>query len=112
MTVAEQLSIWAASPGGEILMGITYDDKPYVVQRMKARDALAGFERLRGNRPDRVMQAAWERAALAGFERRNADIDVARVADLNGVTCVVIEGRLSGPDTTYRAVLSSAEPFL
>jgi hypothetical protein len=113
MTVSEQLSIWASSSSGDILVGITYDAEPVVIERMKARDALAAFERVTGKAPDRVMQAAWSRAAIVGFERRHSEINVARVAELGGVTCVIVEGRIpNGPHAAYRAVFSSAETFL
>jgi hypothetical protein len=89
MTASEQLSIWAADPKHDLLVGITYDEKPYVVERIKARDALVGLDR-------------WK-----------AEINVARVAELNGVTCIIVEGRVPDrPQAAFRVVLSAAEPFI
>lgn len=86
MTATELISIWAEA-SDDILVGVTYDDKPYEFAQVKAKEALIGFAR---------------HAAL---------INVARVAELNGVTCVVVEGRLPEPGGAYRAVLSTAESF-
>jgi len=67
MTVIEQLINWAEAPGSEIFVGFSYSDKPYVVQRVKARDAARGLQKL-------------------------ADANRARVKIIKGITCVVIKG--------------------
>jgi hypothetical protein len=86
MTATEQLALWADA-SDNILVGVTYDDKPYVVQQIKASEA------------------------IVGFARQTALINVARVAELNGVTCIVVEGRFPEAGPSYRAILSLADTF-
>ncbi len=87
MTVNERLASWAATPDSEILVGMSYANKPYVLQRVNARDSAAGL-------------------------RKFAEANQARVRAIRGVTCVIIQGEMPGvPRSQYRVVLSSVEPF-
>jgi hypothetical protein len=88
MTVSEQLTTWAATPDGEIFVGVGYRGNPYQVQRIKTRDLAVRFQRI-------------------------AESNAARVAAIRGIPCVVVEiatpwGLLS----PCRVILSPVEPFI
>jgi len=88
MKVPEQLEAWALHPDSELLVSFAYDEKPCVVGRIKARDA------------------------VAGFNKRFADATLARFQAIKGIPCVIIEGTMpNAPHSHYRAVLSAAKSF-
>jgi len=126
MTAEEQLALWAAAPNDELFVSASMSsddrifatddrifatgslgsaDKPYIVARMSAGDALA---RLQGKGAANGVA----RDVLARFGQRVDPANSMRVREIQGVTCVIVEGRSPGlSHAPFRLLLSPVEAF-
>lgn len=122
MTAEEQLAVWAAAPNDEVFValqspqnaaifavggGINLADKPHVVGRIRAGDALARLFPEKGSAPNSMA-----RDVLARFLKRADPANSMRVGEIKGVTCVIVEVRLpAAPHAPFRLLLSPVEAF-
>ncbi|HTZ55269.1 MAG TPA: hypothetical protein VMB20_09410 [Candidatus Acidoferrum sp.] len=123
MTAVEQLAVWAAASNDEVFValqqhprddaifavggGINLGDKPHVVGRIKAGDALARLFPEKGSAPNSIA-----RDVLARFLKRDDAANSIQVGEIRGVTCVIVEVRLPvAPDAPFRLLLSPVEAF-
>lgn len=110
MTAEEQLAAWAAAPNDEVFITVrdigNAVEAPYVIGRLKAGDALAALQGKIGALPGIA------RDVLARFYERTGSRDSMRVTEINGVTCVIVEGRAPNPaHTPYTMLLSAVAAF-
>ncbi len=122
MTAEEQLVVWAAAPNDEVFVGLQYPqsdaivtvgggmssaENPCVVGRIRARDALARFFPETGSNPNGMA-----RDVLARFLQRADVANSIQVGEINGVTCVVVEGQSPvAPHAPFRILLSPVAAF-
>lgn len=110
MTAEEQLAAWAAASNDDVFITVrdigTPADAPYVVGRLKAGDALAALQGKISALP------VIARDVLARFYEPTGSRDSMRVSEINGVTCVIVEGRAPNPaHTPYTMLLSPVSAF-
>jgi hypothetical protein len=118
MTATEQLAIWAAAPNDEIFvwmqypksdqtfLGVSFGDEPSELGRLRAGDVLAAFQRTAGG-SSRIASDV-----LARFQNITATAKTTRVDEINGVACVILEGKSPvSPHSPYRVLLSSVASF-
>jgi hypothetical protein len=122
MTAEEQLAVWAGAPNDEVFVALQYPqndaiftvgvgfnlaDKPHVVGRIRAGDALAKLFPEKGSAPNSMA-----RDVLARFLKRADAANSIEVGEIKGVTCVIVEAQLPvAPHAPFRLLLSPVEAF-